>query len=62
MLRRKKILINENVEEPIASISNLTDAMLVLAVRFLIFVTISWNIQNIIFTDITNEELQHIRS
>jgi len=52
----------KNVEEPIASISNLTDAMLVLAVRFLIFVTISWNIQNIIFTDITNEELQHIRS
>ncbi|MGC9517597.1 MAG: DUF2149 domain-containing protein [Methanomicrobiales archaeon] len=59
MLRRKKILINENEEDPIAGTSNLADAMLVLAVGFLIFVTISWNMQNIIFSDMTNEERQN---
>lgn len=52
--RRKRYSSNE--EDPMAGTSNLVDAMLVLAVGFLIFVVMSWNIQSIIFSDMTQDQ------
>jgi hypothetical protein len=39
-----------------AGTSNLVDAMLVLAVGFLIFLVLSWNMQSVVFSDSTPEE------
>jgi hypothetical protein len=39
-----------------AGTSNLVDAMLVLAVGFLIFLVLSWNMQSVVFSDSTSEE------
>jgi len=41
-----------------AGSANIVDAMLVLAVGFLIFVTISWNMQSVIFSNMSPEERQ----
>lgn len=41
-----------------AGSANLVDAMLVLSVGFLIFLVMSWNMQNVIFADMTPEERQ----
>lgn len=41
-----------------AGTSNLVDAMLVIAVGFLIFVVMSWNMQGVIFSDMSQEEKQ----
>jgi hypothetical protein len=41
-----------------AGSANLVDAMLVLSVGFLIFLVLSWNMQNVIFADMTPEERQ----
>ena len=43
-----------------AGTANLVDAMLVLAVGFLIFVVMSWNMQSIIFSDMSQEQKEHI--
>ncbi|BBL61569.1 membrane protein [Methanobrevibacter arboriphilus] len=43
-------------DDPLAGMANLTDAMLVLAVGFLIFAVMSMNMQSIIFNDATPEE------
>jgi len=45
-------------EDPMAGSANLVDAMLVLSVGFLIFLVMSWNMQNVIFADMTPEERQ----
>ena len=49
MPRRKSRRRSKRVEEdPMAGTSNLVDAMLVIAVGFLVFVIISWNMQAMI--------------
>ncbi len=48
----------EGEEDPMAGTSNLVDAMLVIAVGLLIFVVISWNMQNVVFQD--NQQQQAI--
>ena len=49
---RKKHKRRQRVEEdPMAGTSNLVDAMLVIAVGFLVFVIISWNMQAMIDPD-----------
>jgi hypothetical protein len=45
-----------------AGTSNLVDAMLVIAVGFLIFVVISWNMQSVIFQDTSHEQNQAIQN
>jgi hypothetical protein len=57
MLRRnRRRLLNSQEEDPLAGTSNLVDAMLVLAVGFLIFLVLSWNMQSVVFSDSTPEE------
>ncbi len=57
MLRKnRRRLLNAQEEDPMAGTSNLVDAMLVLAVGFLIFLVLSWNMQDVVFSDSTPEE------
>ena len=62
MVRKKQRRRSNRVEEdPMAGTTNLVDAMLVIAVGFLVFVIISWNMQSIVFNaDMTQEEKQEI--
>ena len=48
MVRRKSARRQRVEEDPMAGTSNLVDAMLVIAVGFLVFVIISWNMQAMI--------------
>ena len=43
-----------------AGTTNLVDAMLVLALGFLIFVVISWNMQSVIFSDMSQDQKQQV--
>ena len=57
MLRRqKRRLINSEDEDPMAGSANLVDAMLVLAVGFLLFLVVSWNMQSVVFSDASPED------
>lgn len=56
--RRRRLLSDQNEEDPMAGSANLVDAMLVLSVGFLIFLVLSWNMQNVVFTDMTPQERQ----
>ena len=50
MIKRKKgKFLSQGEEDPMAGTSNLVDAMLVIAVGLLVFLVISWNMQNIVF-------------
>ena len=61
MVRRKQRRRSRRAEEdPMAGTANLVDAMLVLAVGFLIFVVMSWNMQSIIFSDMSQDEKDNI--
>ena len=51
MVRRKSARRQRVEEDPMAGTSNLVDAMLVIAVGFLVFVIISWNMQAMITDD-----------
>ena len=51
---------SQNEEDPMAGTSNLVDAMLVIALGFLIFIVMSWNMQNVFFSDMSQEEKQKI--
>jgi hypothetical protein len=63
MVRKKcKKRFSEGEEDPMAGTSNLVDAMLVIAVGFLIFVVISWNMQSVIFQDTSHEQNQAIQN
>ena len=44
--------------DPMAGTTNLVDAMLVLALGFLIFVVISWNMQSVVFSDMSQDQKQ----
>ncbi len=55
----QKTAFEEDEEDPMAGVTNLVDAMLVIAVGLLIFLVISWNMQAIVFNyDITPEQKQ----
>lgn len=43
-----------------AGTSNLVDAMLVIAVGFLIFMVMSWNMENVMFSDMSQEEKEKV--
>ena len=62
MVRKKQRRRSSCVEEdPMAGTSNLVDAMLVIAVGFLVFVIISWNMQAIVFNEsMTPQEKQQV--
>ncbi len=62
MVRKKQRRRSNRVEEdPMAGTANLVDAMLVIAVGFLVFVIISWNMQSIVFNeDMTQQEKQQV--
>ncbi|KZX15185.1 hypothetical protein MBCUT_16390 [Methanobrevibacter cuticularis] len=56
-IRKRKILgKTSGDEDPLSGMANLTDAMLVLAVGFLIFAVMSMNMQSVIFNDSSPEE------
>ena len=62
MVRRKcKKRFSEGEEDPMAGTTNLVDAMLVIAVGFLIFVVISWNMQSVIFQDSSQDSSQAVQ-
>ena len=54
--RRKGKFLNQAEEDPMAGTSNLVDAMLVIAVGLLVFLVISWNMQNIVFNENMDEQ------
>lgn len=56
MVRRKRRMLDDQGEDPTAGTSNLVDAMLVLSVGFLIFLVMSWNMQSVVFANMTQEE------
>ena len=57
MVRKNGRRRSKRVEEdPMTGISNLVDAMLVIAVGFLVFVIISWNMQAMIDPDQSMQE------
>lgn len=62
MVRKKQRRRSRRVEEdPMAGTSNLVDAMLVIAVGFLVFVIMSWNMQSVVFNnDMTQEQKQSV--
>lgn len=64
MVRKKQRRRSSRVEEdPMTGTANLVDAMLVIAVGFLVFVIISWNMQGIIFNEnMTADEKQEVMS
>jgi hypothetical protein len=62
MVREKgRKRFSEGEEDPMAGTSNLVDAMLVIAVGLLIFVVISWNMQNVVFQDNSQNPQQAIQ-
>ena len=62
MVRRKqrRRRASEDDIDPMAGTTNLVDAMLVLALGFLIFVVISWNMQSVIFSDMSQDQKQAV--
>ena len=48
----RKTAFEEEEEDPMTGVANLVDAMLVIAVGLLVFLVISWNMQNVIFNGI----------
>lgn len=62
MVRRKqrRRRASDDDIDPMAGTTNLVDAMLVLALGFLIFVVISWNMQSVIFSDMNQDQKQAV--
>lgn len=52
--------LSEDTEDPMAGTANLVDAMLVIAVGLLVFLVISWNMQGVIFSDMSQDERQNV--
>ena len=57
MVRRKSARRQRAEEDPMAGTSNLVDAMLVIAVGFLVFVIISWNMTAMVTEDATPQQM-----
>lgn len=62
MVRRKqrRRRASDDDIDPMAGTTNLVDAMLVLELGFLIFVVISWNMQSVIFSDMSQDQKQAV--
>lgn len=62
MVRRKqrRRRASDDDIDPMAGTTNLVDTMLVLALGFLIFVVISWNMQSVIFSDMSQDQKQQV--
>ena len=62
MVRRKqrRRRASDDDIDPMAGTTNLVDAMLVLALGFLIFVVISRNMQSVIFSDMSQDQKQAV--
>ena len=62
MVRRKqrRRRASDDDIDPMAGTTNLVDAMLVLALGFLIFVVISWDMQSVIFSDMSQDQKQAV--
>ena len=62
MVRRKQRRRRSSDDDidPMAGTTNLVDAMLVLALGFLIFVVMSWNMQSVIFSDMSQDQKQEL--
>ena len=62
MVRRKqrRRRASDDDIDPMAGTTNLVDAMLVLALGFLIFVVISWNMESVIFSDMSQDQKQAV--
>ena len=62
MVRRKqrRRRASDDDIDPMAGTTNLVDAMLGLALGFLIFVVISWNMQSVIFSDMSQDQKQAV--
>ena len=62
MVRRKQRRRKSSDDDidPMAGTTNLVDAMLVLALGFLIFVVFSWNMQSVIFSDMSQDQKQAV--
>ena len=62
MVRRKqrRRRASDDDIDPMAGTTNLVDAMLVLALGFLIFVVISWNMQSVFFSDMSQDQKQAV--
>ena len=62
MVRRKqrRRRASDDDIDPMAGTTNLVDAMLVLALGFLILVVISWNMQSVIFSDMSQDQKQAV--
>lgn len=62
MVRRKqrRRRASDDDIDPMAGTTNLVDVMLVLALGFLIFVVISWNMQSVIFSDMSQDQKQAV--
>ena len=54
-IRKRRVRVEE---DPMGGVTNLTDVMLVIAVGFLVFIVISWNMQGVVFSDMSSEEKQ----
>jgi hypothetical protein len=59
MVKKIRKRRNRVEEDPMAGVTNLTDVMLVIAVGFLVFIVISWNMQGVVFSDMSPEERQN---
>ena len=57
--QRRRRAFDDDID-PMAGTTNLVDAMLVLALGFLIFVVISWNMQSVIFSDMSQDQKQAV--
>ena len=59
MVRSRRRRHDNEEEDPMAGVANLVDAMLVIAVGLLVFIVLSWNMQDVIFNeDMTQDEKQ----
>ena len=52
--------LSEDTEDPMSGTANLVDAMLVIAVGLLVFLVISWNMQGVVFSDMSQEQKQNV--
>ncbi len=57
MMRRRRILskLEEDIN-PMTGVANIVDAMLVFACGLIVMLVLSWNLQNVIFSDASPEE------
>ena len=58
--QRRRKSSDDDIDPMAGTTTNLVDAMLVLALGFLIFVVISWNMQSVIFSDMSQDQKQAV--